>query len=318
MKRFISRSEFVAVTAAAVAVAGTPARAQTVPIRVQGNINDDSTAFYYAQKSGLFKKAGLDVTIEPGTSGAAVAATVLGGSYDLGKSSITSILEAHEKGIPFTLLAPAGIQEIAAPYGGMLVLKETSIKSGRDVENQTVALSSLSSIGRAAVCSWVEKNGGNWRAVQFVELPMTQAAGAVAQKRVFAAETVQPFFAQALDTGTYQALPVYDTLGQRFALTVWFTTRDWSAKHPEQARAFTRTLAQAAAYTNAHEAETAPLMAQATNVDVAVFRQMRRVVNGTILAPAQLQPIISACTKYGSLKASFPAADVIDRNAVTR
>ena len=319
MNRSFHRSDFLSLAAAAALTAGlaSPAAADTFPVRVQGNLNDDSIAFYYSQKSGLFQKAGLDVTIERGTSGAGVAAAVLAGSYEVGKSSITSILEAHEKGIPFTLIAPAGIQDVSAPYGGMLALKETALKSGKDLENQTVGLSSLSSIGRAAVCSWVEKNGGNWKAVQFVEIPLTQAAGAVTQKRVIASETVQPFLAQALDSGTFQALPVYDTLAPRFALTVWFTTRDWSAQHPDQAKAFAKTIAQAAAYTNAHQAETAPLLAQATSVELGVIQHMQRVTNGAALVPGQLQPIINAATRYGLLKASFPATEVIDRNAVT-
>ncbi len=320
MMRPIRRSRFCVLTGGSLVIAATtlPARGQILPIRVQGNLNDDSTAFYYAQKSGMFQKAGLDVTIERGTSGAGVAAAVLAGSYDVGKSSITSILEAHEKGIPLTLLAPAGIQDVTAPYGGMLVLKDASIKSGKDLENQTVGLSSLSSIGRAAVCSWAEKNRGNWRAIQFVEIPLTQAAGAVTQKRVIASETVQPSLAAALDTGAFQALPVYDTLAPRFALTVWFTTKDWSAKHPDQARAFARTIAQAATYTNSHQAETAPLIAQATGVELSVIQHMQRVSNGTVLAPKELQPVINASSKYGLLKAAFAASDVIDQNAVIR
>ena len=100
--------------------------------------------------------------------------------------------------------------------------------------------------------------------------------------------------------------------------TVWFTTRDWSARHADQARAFARTIAQAAIYTNSHQAETAPLMAQATNVELGVIQHMQRVANGIALVPSQLQPIINAASKYGLLRASFPAIDVIDRNAVTR
>src|ERR1019366_4828288 len=67
------------------------------------------TSVVYAAKSGLFERAGLDVTIEVQNSGAAAAAAVASGAYDIGQSSITSLLLAHEKGLPFTLVAPSGL-----------------------------------------------------------------------------------------------------------------------------------------------------------------------------------------------------------------
>jgi NitT/TauT family transport system substrate-binding protein len=316
----IRRSHFLAAACCTAAYASfaRSARAAATPVRIMGNPNDDSTSLYYAMRSGMFDRAGLNVTIDVGTSGAAVAAAVLGGSYDVGKSSITSILEAHEKGIPFTLLAPASIQEPATPFAATLTLRDGPVATGKDLEGQIVGLSSLSSIGRAAVCSWVEKTGGNWRAVQFVEIPLTQAAAAVSQKRVVASEIAQPLLAAALTSGSFRTLPTYDTLAPRFALTVWFTTRAWSSKQSDAARAFATTIARSAVFTNSHHADTAPVMAQASGVDLAVIQAMPRVVNGTTLEPAQLQPIIDASTKYGILKASFPARDIIDPNAVVR
>lgn len=316
----LARSRFLAFAAAS-AAAGIAQRAsaqELTQVRVLGNPNDDSTSLYYALKTGMFKKAGLDVTIDMGTSGAAVAAAVAAGSYEIGKSSVTSIFQAHEKGLPFTLIAPASVQEASAPFAGMIALKESPIRTGKDLENQTVGLSSLSSIGRAAVCSWVEASGGDWKSVKFVEIPLTQAAAAVEQKRVYASETAQPLLATALANSAIRNLPVYQAIAPRFFLTVWFTTKEWSAKHPDAARAFARVMATSAAYVNAHHAETAPIMAEASGTDLAVIQNMQRVVNGTTLTPALLQPTINVAAKYGALKAPFLAQEMIDSNAAAR
>jgi NitT/TauT family transport system substrate-binding protein len=316
----INRSAFVALTASALTIAPR-LRAQgqsLMTIRIMGNPNDDATSVFYAIKSGLFQKAAIDIHIESGTSGAAVAAAVAGGSFDIGKSSITSIFEAHEKGIPFALLAPAGIQDTSAPFAGMLALKDAPIKTGKDLENQVVGVSSLSSIGRAAVCRWVDKAGGNWHSVQFVEIPLTQAAAAVSQKRVVTSEIAQPALAAALDTGNFQNLPIYQAIAPRFVFTCWFTTKDWSAKHPDLARTFARIVAQSAAFTNTHHSDTAPVMSQVSGVELSVLQSMQRVNDGTTLDPAQVQPLIDASTRYGMLKAGFPARDIIDPNALPR
>jgi NitT/TauT family transport system substrate-binding protein len=304
----LRRSTFLALGTAAVAVPRLDAQAQSLTtIRVMGNPNDDATSVFYAIKTGMFQKAGLDIHIESGTSGAAVAAAVAGGSFDIGKSSITSIFEAHEKGVPFALLAPAGIQETAAPFAGTLALKDSPVKSGKDLENQVVGVSSLSSIGRAAVCRWVDRAGGNWHTVQFVEIP-----------RVVAAEIAQPLLAASLATGNFQNLPTYQALAPRFVFTCWFTTKDWSSKYPDLARSFARVVAQSAAITNTHHTDTAPVMAAASGVELSVLQNMQRVNDGTTLDPAQIQPLIDASAAYGMLKASFPARDIVDPNALPR
>ena len=57
---------------------------------------------------------------------------------------------------------------------------------------------------------------------------------------------------------------------------------------------FRRGLFEAAAYTNTHHAETAPLLSDATKIQVDVILRMRRSVAPTTLDPAQIQPMIDA------------------------
>ena len=318
-----ARSHFLSLAGSAVAAAATTGMADAqdaMVVRVLGNPNDDSTSVYYASRSGLFQKAGIDVRITSGAgiSGAATAAAVLSGTYDVGKSSVTSIFEAHEKGIPLLILAPAAIQDVNVPFVGMIALKDAPIRTGKDLENQIVGVSSLSSIGRPAVCAWVEAGGGDWRTVKFVEIPLNQAAGAVEQKRVVASETAQPALALALATGTFRVLPAYQAIAPRLFLTVWFTTKDWAAKHPDAARLFARTVADSATYTNAHHPETAAIMAEASGTELAVIQKMQRTIDGTLLLPNLIQPAIDATARYGGLKASFPAVEIIDPHAATR
>lgn len=316
----LARSSFIALAAGAALARPLSVSAQSAltPVRVMGIPNDDASSLIYALKSGMFRKAGLDVTYEKGVSGAAVAAAVAGGSFDVGKSSVTSIYEAHAKGIPFTLIAPAAIHTPASPYAAFLVLKDSPIKTGKDLENKLVSLSSLSSIGRPAICQWVDKNGGDWKSVKFVEVPMNQAPGALEANRIVASEIAQPGLSAALDSGKFRTIPAYDTFAPEYLFSSWFTTKEWSSKHSAAARAFARTIAEAAAYTNAHHADTAPLIAEISGIELAVIQKMTRVVDGTAITPALVQPVIDADAKYGALSKAYPAQEVIDPNAVTR
>jgi ABC-type nitrate/sulfonate/bicarbonate transport system substrate-binding protein len=77
-------------------------------------------------------------------------------------------------------------------------------------------------------------------------------------------------------------------------------------------KTFARVVAAAATYTNAHPAETVKLLADFTGVSADDIARMPRVRNGSSLTPELIQPVIDAAVKYGTTKATFPAADLID------
>ena len=96
---------------ASLALAATNAvRAQTPPaalttLRLSSSPVDDVMPVLFAQQNGAFRKAGLDVQLTRASSGSAIAAAVLGGAVDIGKSGVASILSAHAKGVPLVFLS---------------------------------------------------------------------------------------------------------------------------------------------------------------------------------------------------------------------
>lgn len=186
MKRLLSLA-----VAAMLALAGAtpPAAAQaTQTLRIALIPGDISGEADYAQDLGYFKKAGFDVEFTPITGGAAISAPVASGAVDIGFSNIVSLSIAHEKGVPFTLLAPANLHMPAQVTAGILtVLKNGPIKSAKDLDGKTVAVNSLNNISSVSVQAWVDKNGGDWKSVKFVEMPFPQMPDAVRAGRVDAA-----------------------------------------------------------------------------------------------------------------------------------
>ena len=70
----------------ALALAPTPVAAQTTPVPIHAGHPPTETAApaLYAIRAGLFERAGIALTIDKMSSGAAVAAAVAGGGLDLG------------------------------------------------------------------------------------------------------------------------------------------------------------------------------------------------------------------------------------------
>ena len=298
--------------------------AQTVPsglvsVRVVTTANDDVAPLLYAVKTGLFEKAGLDVQILRGpTSGAAVAAAILGGTYDIGKSSISTIFDAHMKGLPFTIVAPAAVYDSRSPFGGLIVAKSSPIQSGKDLSGKVVGLASLSDITGIGTDAWTDHSGGDRHTLHYVELPMTAMAAAIDQGRIDAGEVVYPPLASALASGKVRLIPVLTAIAPTFLLSAWIARSDWAGAHRDTVKTFNRVLTQAAAYANAHHSETAPLVSEFTATPLAIIESMPRVVNGVALRASQVQPVIDAAARDQTIPHAFAAQELLDADVSTK
>jgi len=315
-----ARTTFLHASAAALAAAALPLRsvaqspAPLSPVRLGATPSDDMTPIVYGTKAGIYQRAGLDLQVTRMSNGPSVMAGVVAGAFDIGKTSIGTVFDAHEKGLPFTICAIAIVYQSKAPYSAYVVPKDSPIHVAKDFNNQLVSTGAMGGIGQTAMYAWLDKNGADSKTVKFVEIPYTAAVAAVEAGRVASAEMSYPAMAVALEHGL-RMIPVFDSLGPEYPFVVWVTTKDFSAKHPETIRAFYRSYSEAATYTNGHHAETSPLMAEFTGQPLEIIQHMARAQAGTSLRASQIQPVIDTCARLGAIKKAFPASELIDVNA---
>jgi NitT/TauT family transport system substrate-binding protein len=309
----MQRNRFL--TAAAALCAAAPAAgawAATEPVTLRGaaTLDDDATPFIWATQNGLFRKNGLETSIARGTSGAAIAAGVMGGAYEVGKSSITTLCAAHARGVPFVWLAPAGEYDAAPPIRlAMIVKADSPIKSGADLNGKTIAVSGLNDIFSLSSRAFTDRGGGDSSTIKLIEIPMTQAAGAVATGRVDSAIVVEPFLDAALADGKIRILADPNVaIAPHFMQSAWFTTADFAAKNPAAIESFIRVMREASTYCNGHHAETASLLLSYLNVQVPLNS---RVILGVRFNTAQIQNLIDLQVRYKMLPAPIKAADLI-------
>jgi len=299
---------------AAYALTTTVVRAQSSPtqLRVATAPEEDAVATLYAQESGIFRRLGLDVTVTAAASGSSIAAAVVGGTIDIGKSSLAGLITAHTKGIPFTLIAPAGEYNAELPITGTVALASSTIKSARDLSGKTVSVQSLRGSMQIGTMNWIDQNGGDSSLVHFIELPPSLVSQALESKRVDAATFANPELAEALATKNVRVIGwSQGSIGSHYLLAAYFTTIDFAQKNAATVSRFAQGLQQAATYTNAHHAETASLVSAFTKVSPAVVASMNRVTCGLQLDPREIQPLIDASVKYKLIPARFDAGDMI-------
>ncbi|MFN2460659.1 MAG: ABC transporter substrate-binding protein [Candidatus Velthaea sp.] len=311
----ISRRSLIA---GAAATAALPAFARgagaqgAATLRVAAAPDDDITPILYGQSSGIFRKAGLDVQLQSLSSGSATAAAVAGGSIDIGKSSLMALISAHARGVLFKIVAPASVYTEASPIAGLVVAKESAIKSGRDFNGKTVSASSLKDLIAVATQAWIDQNGGDSKEVKFIEIPASAVTAALEQRKIDGATLVTPALAEALDSGKAILLGrSFSAIAKRFLVAGWFTTEEYLAKNADNVRRFVAGFREAAAFTDTHRAETVPLLANYSHLQLETIRHMVRSTAGTVLEARDMQPVIDAAVKYKVIDKAFPAQELI-------
>lgn len=318
INRFVAlRLLNAAALACAIALSTGLARveAQTLPMLHIALIPSDIAAeVYYAKERGFFKKAGFDVDFTPITSGAAISSAVAGGSADIGFSNVVSLSIAHDKGLPFTLLAPANLHLPTQVTAGILTaLKTSPIKTAKDLDGKIVAVNGLNNISSVSVQAYVEGNGGDWKSVKFVEMPFPAMPEAVRTGRVDAAsiDAANEQLLMKPDSDLRRLANVFDAVGTHFTPSCWFTTTAWADAHPAAAKAFIAVMAETATWANANHAASAVILAKYLNKTPAAIGAITRAPYATKLTPDLVQPSIDVAAKFGLIKTAFPATDLI-------
>ncbi len=283
-----------------------------VTIRVGTGSDDSATPLLYADRAGLFKKAGLDVQITHMNSGAAVTAAVVGGSLEIGKSSLLNLIVARAKGVPVSLVAPGGLYLADHPMGGMIVATDSPIHGAADLAGKTVQSSALRDINTLATRAWVDAHGGDSSTIKFVEMSPLDAIGAVEQGRIDAATLVTPMWTDALSSGKARSvIPVFDGIASHYLITGWFTNDAFAAANRDAVARFADVMRVAEAYCMAHPDVARTLIQEFTGLDPALVAKMPSTVYPPGLDRRDVQPIIDVAVRYKVLDKTFDAADMI-------
>jgi NitT/TauT family transport system substrate-binding protein len=297
---------------AALALSPAAGRAQPIAtIRIATNPIDSGAEVFYAKDLGLFAKAGLEVEIQPGQSGSAMAAAVASNAVDIAYADLGALSKAYTKGIFFSVLAPAALWTDAAPVNQFLVARDSPIRSAKDLSGKIVAVPGLGTGAEFATRTWIDKNGGDASTAKFVELAYSAMPAALAAGRVDAAYVAEPFLAVAKKDCRVLAYSD-DAVGKEYLRTAWFSSAQWAKDHPDLAARFIAVMHETAVWANQkqNQAKSAAILVKYTKIDPALVSSMIRARYGEQLTPALLQPEIDITAKYSNFT-PFPAQNLI-------
>jgi NitT/TauT family transport system substrate-binding protein len=310
MKRSTSLSVLSA--SAALGFPGLARSADPTPVQLGTMGADGSAEPFYGVDHGFFKDAGLDVNITVMQNTAQLASAVAGNALEIGYGSVIPVAQAHLRGLEFRVIAPAFEAGGPAPTNLLLVAKDSTIKSGADLNGLTVAVNGLRDLSQYETQAWIDQNGGDIKTVKLIEIPFPEMGVAVASGRVAAAISAEPFTTVALAGGQVRVLGnASSSVGKLYVATCWFATPAWLQANADAARRFQGAMLKIAKWANANHPATEAIVLKYTKIAPEVAAKMARTTYGeTKITAALLQPVINLAVKYGGMD-PVSAADLI-------
>jgi NitT/TauT family transport system substrate-binding protein len=308
----LQRKTFLTGLAAAALVEPRRAAAQGTDLNVAYIPFDPDAVAVYARDRGFFKAAGINPNLTPVQGAGIISAGLLAGSFDIGTMSIGTLAAARLRGVPLLLVAPSGAITDASRDDGIFVRTNSSIHTAADLNGKTVGIFALRNLQHAVFLQWIDQHGGDSNSVNFIEVPLPQAAPALDAGRVDAIFLAEPFI--SMNQSKLRVIGHYWESIARPALSLGYcATESWLAKNGALATKFDGAISKAAIWANGHHAETAPIVAALTKMDPAVAEHMTRSSYGTMISASTLQPGIDAMVKHHFLEKSVDANDLIWR-----
>jgi NitT/TauT family transport system substrate-binding protein len=258
---------------------------------------------WYAQDLGIFRKYGLDVTVNQ-MSGNQLDTAVTAGAVDVAFSGPIQVAIARSKGLPLSILAPANMYVANAPTAGLMAVRQSSaINSAKDLNGKVVAVSSIGAIPYFGARAWIDRGGGDSKSVHFVELTFSEMADAVRAGRVDAAVmdiTADPSLGKTGDSLRLLGQS-FDAIAPQFVSGTWISRTGWIVAHEPEAKTFLQAMLETATWANAHHGESAEILAKHSQIPLALLETVTRVTYATEISPRLVQPLIDVSTRYGAM-----------------
>jgi NitT/TauT family transport system substrate-binding protein len=274
----------------------------------------DCLQLYVADGMGFFKEEGLAIEKKPMKGGAIIAPAVESGEVQIGWSNAISIIIAHSKGFDFTFLTSGAISiEGTNRVHSLLVAKDSPISSFSDLVGKKVAINTLGNINELTMVAMADVNKVDIKKISIVEVPFPNMETALKRGSVDAILAVEPFVTLSLAHGTarYLEKSVHKNYGDKFMIASWFAKKAWIDSNPELAAAFVRATNRASDFIAANPQRVSEFLVKNTKLTPDLIAKITMPAFSSKFDENDLQRMIDMSAKYGFIKESFKAQEII-------
>lgn len=203
---------------------------------------------YIAKEKGYFDEAGLSVEIVPGADPSANLAQTVSGQADITTASWGVMTTATAKGMPVKVISGNGIVDPNRDNSGILIPKESGIKTVTDLKGKNIAVVGVNTGGDIPMLQAAAAAGIDPKSITEIAIPYAGMQAALEQGTVDAAFATDSFYHQLVAAGFKSiASPVREFQGN-MPVTVWAATDAWLKANPGTGKKFNEAMTKAAKF----------------------------------------------------------------------
>jgi len=270
----------------------------------------DAAALYIARDRGLFRKEGLDVTIQPVQQSIQALPALAKGQVDvIASANYVTFLQADEKGTLDLRVLAEGVR--TAPHMmDVLVPKDSPIKSAADLKGRTVAVNILNNIQSLTLNAILDQEGAGRPVYRQIAFP--QMGPALQKGQVDAVHAVEPF--DTAIQGELKARVLLDGASapvRSLPISGYVTTRQFADQHAATAAAFRRAIEAASKIAAQEPSAVRAELPKYTKVTAAQAKSINLPAYPATTDAAQLRRLIELMWKQGLLNKAIDPASLL-------
>lgn len=146
-----------------------------------------------------FAKEGLELELSPTDGGGTLVNAIVSGGLDFGFSNLVSPMLANDKNLSLKVTGPYTFETEATPEHGLLVLRDSGIKSVADLKGKRIAVNTFNNIDHLLLKAYLDGAGMSEKDYSIREIPFPNMLTALQRKQVDAVAAVEPFVSLAGD-----------------------------------------------------------------------------------------------------------------------
>jgi NitT/TauT family transport system substrate-binding protein len=236
-----------------------------------------------------------------------MAAAVVTSHLNIADSNVMTIAGAHVRGLPFMYIAPGNSATLETTTAHIVAAPGSSIKTGKDLNGKIVSGISIGSVDHVEMLAWIDKTGGDYTAVKYVEVAPAEIPAALAQGRIDAAVMNDPDYTAAFNAKTVRLLGnAMDGIAKQYVGNGWFASNEWIPKNADTVRRFQDAMAETADWANANPEKAAVILGKVTKI----VEPRLHAKFAHRLDPTAMQPMLDAAFRYKVLPRALNAAEI--------
>ncbi len=297
-----------------------PAKPAVTSIKVGVTAINSMGAIQYAQDSGIFKKAGINVSefVTFPAPPASIAALNSGSVQFVYAPSIPVLNSLFNGGLKLKIVAAADgylKSDVLAAQAdpslagrlddtGVCIAKSGKVKRWKDLAGKTVSVPARKAQGEVTIAASVLKDGGDPNKINFVTLGFGEVLSSVSKGVIDAGFVVEPFTSLCAASEATLKGPGVNFFDQGGAVGLWVTTEELALKNPKLVAAFEKSIYAAGAAGMAAKTKDAVLRAslKITKQTYEVAKAANSTFYPKTVVTAEIQSVADKMFDLGFLK----------------